>query len=84
MGSRRLSLLRRGAASVDFSWLDDRECARPLFSLSASTFVGDLSVLGIASSSIVLPRGLEGGVVSVRLRIVMPWRCRSLRFCPRC
>jgi hypothetical protein len=37
----------------------------------------------MASSSNVFPRGREGLVVSVRLRMVMPWRCRSLRFCAR-
>jgi hypothetical protein len=61
---------------------DDRECARPLLSRNAKALVGDFNVLGNASSSIVFPRDREGLHVSVRLRIVMPWRCRSLRFCP--
>jgi hypothetical protein len=61
--------------------LEDREWARLLLSRMANALVGDLSVLGMASSSIVFPRDLEGASVSVRLRMVMPWRCRSLRFC---
>jgi hypothetical protein len=65
-----------------FRSLEDRECARPLLSRSASALVGDLSVLGSASSSIVFPRDRKGLEVSVRLRMVMPWRCLSLRFCP--
>jgi hypothetical protein len=65
----------------DVRSLDDRECASPLLSRIASALVGDFSVLGTASSSIVLPRDREGVEVSVRLRMVMPWRCRSLRFC---
>ena len=49
--------------------------------------VGDLRALGMASSSMVLPRervGVGAGAGAgdrVRLRMAMPWRCRSLRFC---
>jgi hypothetical protein len=67
--------------SGDLRSLDDRECASPLLSRFASALVGDLRVLGMASSSIVFPRDLFGLAVRVRLRMVMPWRCRSLRFC---
>ena len=45
--------------------------------------VGDLRALGMASSSKVLPRERVGVGAGnrVRLRMAMPWRCRSLRFC---
>jgi hypothetical protein len=79
VGSRKPPLLRR-VSSGDVRSLEDRECASPLLSLKASALVGDLSVLGMASSSMVRPRDFGGVVVSVRLRIVMPWRCLSLRF----
>jgi hypothetical protein len=71
----------RSGPLEDVRSLDDREWASPLLSRIASALVGDFSVLGTASSSIVLPRDLEGVEASVRLRMVMPWRCRSLRFC---
>ena len=79
-GSRKPPLLRR-VSSGEVRSLEDRECARPLLSLRASALVGDLSVLGIASSSMVRPRDFGGDKLSVRLRMVMPWRCLSLRFC---
>jgi hypothetical protein len=80
VGSSRLPLLWRDALSVVLRSLDDLECASALLSLSARALVGDLRVLGIASSSMVFPRDLKGVVVSVRLRIVMPWRCLNFRF----
>ena len=45
--------------------------------------VGDLRALGMASSSKVLPRERVGVGAGdrVRLRMAIPWRCRSLRFC---
>jgi hypothetical protein len=76
-GSRMLSM---PCPLDDVRSLDDREWASPLLSRIASALVGDFSVLGTASSSIVFPRDLEGVAASVRLRMVMPWRCRSLRF----
>jgi hypothetical protein len=62
--------------------LDEREWVKDLVSRSVSVLVGDLSVLGNASSSMVLPRDVVGARDRVRLRMVMPWRCLSLRFYP--
>ncbi|RMZ70752.1 transcriptional regulation of mitochondrial recombination domain-containing [Pyrenophora seminiperda CCB06] len=62
--------------------LDEREWARPLLSRSARAFVGDLSVLGMASSSMVLPRDLEGfsGVYWGRMRVeLLDRRCCGKR-----
>ena len=79
-GSRKPPLLRRPASSGEVRSLDDQECVNPLLSRNARAFAGDLKVLGMASSSMVLPRGLEGPAVRVRLRMEMPCRCLSLRF----
>jgi len=82
VGSPESPFSRRSELLEGLRSLDDRECARPLLSRMANALVGDFSVLGIASSSMVLPRDLEEANVSVRLRMVMPCRCLSFRFCP--
>jgi hypothetical protein len=61
--------------------LEERECSSFLLSRCARTLAGDLRVDGMASSSKVLPRCRPGLETSVRLRIVIPWRCLSFRFC---
>lgn len=58
--------------SADLRSLDEREWARPRCSLNASVFVGDFSVLGIASSSIVFVRGREVLGERVRFRMAIP------------
>lgn len=57
------------------------ECPNAFCSRKATSFAGDTSVLGNASSSIVLPRCRAGmGDVRERLRREMETRLRSLRF----
>jgi hypothetical protein len=58
----------------------DRECARVFCSRMASVFAGDLNEEGKTSSSTVSPRGRFCSAERVRLRRLIPWRCRSRRF----
>lgn len=80
LGVCRLPWSKRSSSSMLLRSLDEREWGKGLLSRSASVLVGDLSALGNASSSIVFPRDLVGARDKVRLRMVMPWRCLSLRF----
>ena len=79
-GLRRLPWSKRSSSWTLLRSLDDRDWVSDLLSRSVNVLVGDLSALGSASSSIVFPRDLVGASVNVRLRMVMPCRCLSLRF----
>lgn len=60
--------------------MKDREECSGRLSFCANIFEGDFNVLGISSSSIVLPRARVEEGVTTRFRTEMAWRCRSLRF----
>jgi hypothetical protein len=80
VGLRNMALSKSSASSIEVRSLDDREWTSDFASRSARALVGDFRALGRPSSSIVFPRDRVGARVSVRLRMVMPWRCLSLRF----